>query len=79
MDDRGPESGWGRGTEYLALGLKFAGGVVLFTLGGYALDRWLGTTPLFILVGCFGGVTLSSISVYRDLTREEAKERGERR
>jgi F0F1-type ATP synthase assembly protein I len=56
-----------QGQKYFAVGLRFAGGVVAFTLGGYALDRWLHTIPLFTIVGTIGGAVLSFISVYRQL------------
>ncbi|MEZ5987882.1 MAG: AtpZ/AtpI family protein [Planctomycetota bacterium] len=32
-------------------GIVFGVTVVLFSLGGFALDRWLGTLPLFLLIG----------------------------
>ena len=67
----GPESGMAQGQKYFTVGLRFAGGVVAFTLGGYALDRWLHTIPLFTLVGTIGGSVLSFISVYRQLVIEK--------
>ena len=66
----GPEKGLAQGQKYFAVGLRFAGGVVAFTLGGYALDRWLKTIPLFTLVGTVGGAVLSFLSVYRQLVME---------
>jgi F0F1-type ATP synthase assembly protein I len=66
----GPDKGMAQGQKYFAVGLKFAGGVVLFTLGGYALDRWLHTIPLFTIAGTVGGAILSFISVYRQLAFE---------
>lgn len=66
----GPEQGLAQGQKYFAVGLRFGGGVVAFTLGGYALDRWLHTIPLFILIGTVGGSVLSFISVYREVVLE---------
>jgi F0F1-type ATP synthase assembly protein I len=66
----GPENGLAQGQKYFTVGLRFAGGVVAFTLGGYALDRWLKTIPLFTLVGTVGGAVLSFLSVYRQLVIE---------
>jgi F0F1-type ATP synthase assembly protein I len=63
-----------QGQKYFAVGLKFAGGVVLFTLGGYALDRWLHTIPLFTIAGTLGGSVLSFISVYRQLVTESRED-----
>lgn len=67
--------GLAQGQKYLALGLKFAGGIVIFILGGLWLDRRLGTTPLFILVGMLVGGGLSFLSIYRQLSADEAAER----
>lgn len=66
----GPDKGMAQGQKYFTVGLRFAGGVVLFTLGGYGLDRWLHTIPLFTIVGTIGGAVLSFISVYRQLIFE---------
>jgi F0F1-type ATP synthase assembly protein I len=54
------------------MGLRFAGGIVLFVVGGLFLDRWLGTSPLFILVGTLVGAVLSFVSVYRELVSDKA-------
>lgn len=40
---------------------------VAFGFGGAALDRSLGTTPLFILLGLTTAVTLSGTGLYRKL------------
>lgn len=61
----------GAGYKYLATGLRFAGGIVLFIVGGLFLDRWLGTSPLFILVGTVVGSGLSFVSVYRELVADK--------
>jgi len=66
----GSNKGLAQGQKYFTVGLRFAGGVVAFTLGGYALDRWLRTIPLFTIVGTMGGAVLSFISVYRQLVLE---------
>ena len=70
----GPDKGMAQGHKYFAVGLRFAGGVVAFTLGGYALDRWLRTIPLFTIVGTIGGTVLSFISVYRQLIFDARRE-----
>lgn len=64
----------GAGYQHLALGLTFAAGVVFFTLVGVFLDRRLGATPLFTLIGTATGATLSFLNVYWKL-RAEAEER----
>lgn len=75
MTDRRGDEGWARGQKYFALGLKFAGGVMVFLGIGYGLDRWLGSIPIFTLLGTFAGVALSFLSVYRDLMSDEAAQR----
>jgi F0F1-type ATP synthase assembly protein I len=65
----------GEGYKYVSLGLTFAGGIIFFLALGFGLDRWLGTTPVFILIGTFLGTILSFISVYRKLQEEERQRR----
>jgi F0F1-type ATP synthase assembly protein I len=69
--DRGPDKGMAMGQKYFAVGLKFAGGIILFMLGGLGLDRWLHTIPLFTLAGTIVGAVLSFLSVYRDLVADK--------
>jgi hypothetical protein len=42
---------------------------VLFGFGGAYLDRSLGTTPVFLLLGLGLAVTLSGVGLYRKLQR----------
>ncbi len=72
---RGPVSGFGLGHKYLALGLRFAGGIILFMVAGLALDRWLGLMPLLTIAGTLIGAVLSFLSVYHELMEDEAKAR----
>lgn len=65
------QAGFAAGQKYFALGLKFAGGVVLFALAGVGLDRWSGLTPLFTIVGTLGGAVLSFLSVYWRLMADQ--------
>ena len=61
----------GKGYKYLAAGLRFAGGIVVFLFLGLLLDRKLNTTPLFLLIGVVLGGVLGFLSVYREVTAEE--------
>lgn len=72
---RGPDSGFGLGHKYLGLGLRFAGGVIIFMLAGLALDRWLGWTPVGTITGTLAGSIVAFLSVYRELLADEAKAR----
>lgn len=66
MTPQGSGSGFGDGTQYLAAAIRFAGAIVMFLLGGLALDRWLKTTPLFTITGALVGAVLGFLSVYRE-------------
>ena len=55
MAEENRERELGQGYKYLAMGLRFAGGIVVFLFAGFFLDKKLGTTPLFLLVGTVGG------------------------
>jgi len=73
----------GEGYRFLGIGLQFAGGIIFFTLGGVALDRWLGLMPLFTIVGTLLGTTLSFINVYiklqADIDAEARRKKGRKR
>jgi F0F1-type ATP synthase assembly protein I len=67
-------------TRALALawgfGWRIVGGLVL----GYYLDRWMGTSPLWILVATLGSLVASItefIRVARDEAEHRASEKGE--
>ena len=66
-------NGLGRAGAYLALFSEI--GIVLFAttllgvLGGYWLDRQLGTLPLLVIVGLVLGMAAGAIAVYRLITR----------
>ncbi len=70
MERETPEQSIGRGYKYLAAGLRFAGGIVVFLFLGLLLDRKLNTTPLFLLIGVFVGGGLGFLSVYREVMAE---------
>lgn len=48
-----------------AVGFAFVLSVVMGAAAGYALDRWLGTTPWFFLLGFFVGVAAGMRSVFK--------------
>ena len=66
-------NGLGQGGAYLALfseiGLVLLVTILVGVLGGYWIDKSLGTLPVFVLVGFFLGLTAGSIAVYRLITR----------
>lgn len=62
----------------LGLGMQFAAGIIFFVICGFALDRWLGTTPGFTVAGTVFGATLSFINVYLKLKAISDAERKRR-
>ena len=59
-----------------AVGIAFVLAVVFGFLIGLFLDRWLGTSPLFIIVFFFIGVAAGIINVVRTanaVTRDEKR------
>lgn len=75
---KGPRSGMALGQKYFAVGLKFAGGIVLFTFLGLWLDRRTHTLPLFTIAGTLVGAVLSFVSVYGVLRKEWKNGEGKR-
>lgn len=52
---------------YAAAGLQFAVALVVFALAGDWLDGKLGSAPLFLLLGVFGGGAAAFYGMYRKL------------
>ncbi|HEY8483786.1 MAG TPA: AtpZ/AtpI family protein [Longimicrobiales bacterium] len=65
--------------QYLGLGLQWAASTALFLFLGLLVDRWLGTVPLFTILGAFVGAGAGFFSMYRHLVIEprEREKRGE--
>lgn len=70
------QEGAGRGKRFarnaafvINLGWTFMAVVLGGFFGGYLLDRWLGTTPAFILVLSFLGIAAAVYLVIREIPR----------
>lgn len=57
-------------SRYLGHGLTWAMSTALFLFLGWLVDRWLGTTPLFMIVGAFVGAGAGFYSLYYHLVVE---------
>ena len=57
------------------IGLTFVLATAGATIGGYFVDRWLGTTPWFTLIGIVVGVAAGFRDLFRTLKRAERQER----
>src|SRR3989442_15863003 len=64
---------FGEGYSYVALGFAFAFAILAFGAAGWLVDGWLGTRPLFALVGAglggFGGFMSIYYRVKKDTER----------
>ena len=68
--DPGSSREVGDGYRYVALGITFGLGIVLFMGAGFALDTWLGTMPWLTMLGTLLGSVLSFVNVYAKLEAE---------
>lgn len=64
---------WGDG---LQAGVELIAGIVGGLLLGWALDRWLGTVPLLLIVGFGLGAAAGMLNAWRWMRRLEARSRG---
>jgi len=55
--------------EFLTLGLTVAVTVVVGGALGYLVDRWLGTSPVFTLVGVALGITAAVLTAVRQFRK----------
>jgi F0F1-type ATP synthase assembly protein I len=62
-----PESKYYLLYRYSGLGCTFAAAVLAFMAGGWFVDRWLGLTPIFTLLGALVGLGLASVNLYQKL------------
>jgi len=57
------------------VGITFVVATAGATIGGYYLDRWLGTTPWFTLIGIGVGVAAGFRDLFRSIKAAEKNER----
>ncbi|HEV8441593.1 MAG TPA: AtpZ/AtpI family protein [Methylomirabilota bacterium] len=60
------------------VGITFVVATAGATIGGYYLDRWLGTLPVFTLIGLGIGIAVGFREFFRMIKRAEDEERDER-
>jgi F0F1-type ATP synthase assembly protein I len=70
-DDRrgGWQSSLHDASPYLTIGIQLAGTMVVYVIGGYLLDRWLDTAPIFLIIGSVTGMVAFFVQIVR-LVRE---------
>ena len=58
-----------------SVGITFVVATAGATVGGYFLDRWLGSTPWFTLIGLAVGVAAGFRGFFKSVTKSEGQER----
>jgi ATP synthase protein I len=80
---KGPASAYASGMAeagpYLTVGIQVAGGMVMFVIGGYFADRWLGTSPWLLLLGAVFGAVAAFYTLLRLVRQLEAREAARKR
>ena len=66
-----PARNWGLALD---LGMRLGLSVVIGVVGGVLLDNWLGTSPIFTLLGVVVGVGAAMYSIW-DVARTEMRRR----
>jgi F0F1-type ATP synthase assembly protein I len=63
-------------SEFVGVGIQLAGSVLLYVGLGYLVDRWLDTSPVYLLVGaCVGMVTffIQLVRVVKRMNEQTAR------
>jgi F0F1-type ATP synthase assembly protein I len=64
--------GYGQGYQYFGMALNFTVAILLFGAGGWFLDGWVHTRPLFTIIGAFVGGFAGFMSIYYRVKRDTA-------
>lgn len=56
---------------YGSLGIEMAASVLIGTLIGYWLDKWLGTQPWILIIGFIFGAAAGFRNLFRFLSKED--------
>ena len=55
----------------MKMGLELVAGVAVGSLGGFFIDRWLGTMPLFFIICFFLGAAAGFKNMIREVSRKK--------
>jgi F0F1-type ATP synthase assembly protein I len=61
---------------YAGLGIQLGGSVLVFFFLGYYLDGYLGTLPLFTILGTFIGAGAAIYSIYKKVFPDDQDKKG---
>lgn len=73
------ENGWAQFRRCGHLGIDLVVAVFVCVYGGYKLDGWFDTNPLFLILGFFVGVAAGFLNLYRLIASEEKMLQSEKR
>ena len=71
MAPPGEQGTWKALGELSSIGLTLVIATVMGLVGGYYLDRWLGTTPWLLLLGLVLGIAAGFVNLFRSVKRAE--------
>lgn len=60
---------------YLTFGIQLAATMVVYVMGGYFVDRWLETEPVFLIIGSVLGMVAFFVQVVRLSKRLSRKDK----
>ncbi len=71
MAPSGEQSSWKALAELSSIGMTLVLATVIGLVGGYYLDRWLGTSPWLVMIGLGLGIAAGFVSLFRSVKRTE--------
>ena len=72
-DENPVGQGFGSGYAIVGAGFQFAFAILLFLGGGHLADKWLGTRPLFTLLGLAVGLAAGFYAFYLRVMAESRR------
>ena len=54
-----------KGISFISIGYTMTGGMVFFSLGGYFLDKYFLTKPIYTLIGLFLGLFYCGYEIWK--------------
>lgn len=70
----GDSSGKNKPGSAFRTSIDLVAGVVVGSVVGYYIDKWLGTLPVFFIVCFFLGVAGSALNIYRSIQQDNNKD-----
>ena len=71
MAQSGEKSAWSALAELSSVGFAMVLATVIGLAGGYYLDLWLGTKPVFLLLGLGFGIAAGFVIFFRSVKRAD--------